>query len=182
MWLCPPLPRVAQGAPNVERSHVLQAFVSEAIKPLLPGVLAFGAGHIYVSQSDKGGLIVVGDIDGYNIYAQRGKMPVMEDVCEGGMALMPMICRVRLLRQWGGIMDMPMNGSPFINKTPIGGLYHNAGWCYGGFKATPASGLCFAHLLAKDESYPEARLFRPHHFLRSALIDKMGVDTQPNLH
>ena len=119
---------------------MLQAFVSEGIKPLIPGVMTFGAGHFYVSQSDKGGLVFGGDIDGYNSYAQRGNMPVMEDVCEGGMALMPMIGRVRLLRQWGGIMDMSMDGSPIIDKTPVDGLYLNAGWCYGGFKATPASG------------------------------------------
>ncbi|TIU85066.1 MAG: FAD-dependent oxidoreductase, partial [Mesorhizobium sp.] len=107
-------------------SHVLQAFVSEAIKPLIPNVMTFGAGHFYVSQSDKGGLVFGGDIDGYNSYAQRGNMPVMEDVCEGGMALMPMIGRVRLLRQWGGIMDMSMDGSPIIDKTPVDGLYPNA--------------------------------------------------------
>ncbi|HEV7252997.1 MAG TPA: sarcosine oxidase subunit beta family protein [Mesorhizobium sp.] len=163
-------------------SHVLQAFVSEAIKPLLPGVLTFGAGHFYVSQSDKGGLVFGGDIDGYNSYAQRGNMPVMEDVCEGGMALMPMIGRVRLLRQWGGVMDMSMDGSPIIDRTPVGNLYINAGWCYGGFKATPASGLCFAHLLAKDESHPEASLFRLDRFRRGALIDEKGVGAQPNLH
>src|SRR5690606_3676953 len=86
-------------------SHVLQAFVTEAIKPLIPGVVTFGAGHFYISQSDKGGLVFGGDLDGYNSYAQRGNMPVMEDVCEGGMAVMPMIGRVRMLRQWGGIMD-----------------------------------------------------------------------------
>ena len=82
-------------------SHVLQAFVSEGLKPLIPGVVTFGAGHFYVSQSDKGGLVFGGDIDGYNSYAQRGNLPVVEDVCEGGMAIMPMIGRARLLRMWG---------------------------------------------------------------------------------
>jgi heterotetrameric sarcosine oxidase beta subunit len=125
-------------------SHVLQAFVSEGIKPLIPGVITFGAGHFYISQSDKGGLVFGGDIDGYNSYAQRGNLPTVEDVCEGGMALMPMIGRVRILRSWGGIMDMSMDGSPIIDRTPVEGLYLNAGWCYGGFKATPASGMCFA--------------------------------------
>jgi len=163
-------------------SHVLQAFVSDAIKPLLPGVITFGAGHFYVSQSDKGGLVFGGDIDGYNSYAQRGNMPVMEDVCEGGMALMPMIGRVRLLRQWGGIMDMSMDGSPIIDRTPLEGLYLNAGWCYGGFKATPASGLVFAHLLASDESHPEADRFRLDRFRRGAMIDEKGQGAQPNLH
>ena len=104
-------------------SHVLQAFVSEGLKPVIPGVITFGAGHFYVSQSDKGGLVFGGDIDGYNTYAQRGNLPVVEDVCEGGMAIMPMIGRARLLRMWGGVMDMSMDGSPFIDRTDIGGLY-----------------------------------------------------------
>lgn len=163
-------------------SHVLQAFVSEGLKPVLPGVITFGAGHFYVSQSDKGGLVFGGDLDGYNSYAQRGNLPVVEDVCEGGMAIMPMIGRVRLLRQWGGIMDMSMDGSPFIDKTPIDGLYFNGGWCYGGFKATPASGFCFAHLLAKDTPHPTATEFRLDRFSRGAMIDEKGVGAQPNLH
>ncbi|TIV71817.1 MAG: sarcosine oxidase subunit beta family protein [Mesorhizobium sp.] len=163
-------------------SHVLQAFVSEAIKPLIPGVITFGAGHFYVSQSDKGGLVFGGDLDGYNSYAQRGNMPVMEDVCEGGMAIMPMIGRVRMLRQWGGIMDMSMDGTPIIDKTPVDGLYLNAGWCYGGFKAMPASGLVFAHLLARDEPHSEAALFRLDRFRRGAMIDEKGQGAQPNLH
>ncbi len=100
-------------------SHVLQAFVSEGLKPVIPGVITFGAGHFYVSQSDKGGLVFGGDIDGYNSYAQRGNLPVVEDVCEGGMAVMPMIGRARLLRMWGGIMDMSMDGSPIIDRTSI---------------------------------------------------------------
>ena len=163
-------------------SHVLQAFVSEAIKPLIPGVMTFGAGHFYVSQSDKGGLVFGGDIDGYNSYAQRGNMPVMEDVCEGGMALMPVIGRVRLLRQWGGIMDMSMDGSPIIDRTPVDGLYLNAGWCYGGFKATPASGLVFAHLLARNEPHEQAARYRLDRFRRGAMIDEKGQGAQPNLH
>ena len=107
---------------------------------LIDGVVTFGAGHFYVCQSDKGGLVFGGDLDGYNSYAQRGNLPMVEHVIEGGMAMMPRIGRVRVLRQWGGIMDMSMDGSPIIDKTPIDGLYLNAGWCYGGFKATPASG------------------------------------------
>ncbi|RUW44178.1 sarcosine oxidase subunit beta family protein, partial [Mesorhizobium sp. M1A.F.Ca.ET.072.01.1.1] len=129
-------------------SHVLQAFVTEGLKPTIPGVITFGAGHFYISQSDKGGLVFGGDIDGYNSYAQRGNLPVVEDVAEGGMALMPMIGRARLLRMWGGVVDMSMDGSPIIDRTHIDGLYFNGGWCYGGFKATPASGYAFAHLLA----------------------------------
>ncbi|WP_206456297.1 sarcosine oxidase subunit beta family protein [Aurantimonas marina] len=163
-------------------SHVLQAFVSEGLKPVIPGVITFGAGHFYVSQSDKGGLVFGGDLDGYNSYAQRGNLPVVEDVCEGGMAIMPMIGRARLLRMWGGIMDMSMDGSPFIDKTHIGGLYFNGGWCYGGFKATPASGFCYAHLLARDEPHPTAAAYRLDRFRRGAMIDEKGQGAQPNLH
>ncbi len=163
-------------------SHVLQAFVSEGLKPVIPGVITFGAGHFYVSQSDKGGLVFGGDIDGYNTYAQRGNLPVVEDVCEGGMAIMPMIGRARLLRMWGGIMDMSMDGSPFIDKTHIDGLYFNGGWCYGGFKATPASGYCYAHLLAKDEPHPVATAYRLDRFKLGKPIDEKGQGAQPNLH
>lgn len=163
-------------------SHVLQAFVSEGLKPVIPGVITFGSGHFYISQSDKGGLVFGGDIDGYNSYAQRGNLPVVEDVCEGGMALMPMIGRARLLRMWGGIMDMSMDGSPYIDKTPIPGLYFNGGWCYGGFKATPASGWCYAHLIATDQPHETAAAYRLDRFKSGAVIDERGAGAQPNLH
>jgi heterotetrameric sarcosine oxidase beta subunit len=163
-------------------SHVLQAFVSEGLKPVLPGVVTFGAGHFYVSQSDKGGLVFGGDLDGYNSYAQRGNLPTVEDVCEGGMAIFPAFGRARLLRMWGGIMDMSMDGSPIIDRTHITGLYFNGGWCYGGFKATPASGFCFAHLLAKDEPHPTAKAYRFDRFERGLMIDEKGMGNQPNLH
>ncbi|EWY40851.1 sarcosine oxidase subunit beta [Skermanella stibiiresistens SB22] len=163
-------------------SHVLQAFVSEGIKPLVPGVVTFGAGHFYISQSDKGGLVFGGDIDGYNSYAQRGNLPTVEDVCEGGMALMPSIGRLRVLRSWGGVVDMSMDGSPIIDRAPIPGLYLNTGWCYGGFKATPAAGWCFAHLIARDEPHPVAAAYRLDRFATGHLIDEKGVGAQPNLH
>lgn len=163
-------------------SHVLQAFVSESIKPLIDGVVTFGAGHFYISQSDKGGLVFGGDLDGYNSYAQRGNMPVVEDVLEGGMALMPRIGRVRMLRSWGGIMDMSMDGSPIIDRTPVEGLYFNGGWCYGGFKATPAAGMCFAHLLARDEPHDVARAYRLDRFRTGHMIDEKGMGNHPGLH
>ena len=145
-------------------SHVLQAFVSEGVKPLIHHVITFGAGHFYISQSDKGGLVFGGDIDGYNSYAQRGNLPVIEDVCEGGMALMPMLGRLRVCAAGAACMDMSMDGSPIIDRTPVDGLYLNAGWCYGGFKATPASGWCFAHLIARDEPHPVAAAYRLDRF------------------
>ena len=163
-------------------SHVLQAFVSEAVKPLIPGVVTFGAGHFYISQSDKGSLVFGGDLDGYNSYAQRGNLPAVEHVLEEGVAMVPAMSRLRLLRSWGGIMDMSMDGSPIIDRTPIEGLYLNAGWCYGGFKATPASGWCFAHLIARGESHDVARAYRLDRFATGHLIDEKGQGPTPNLH
>ena len=163
-------------------SHVLQAFVSEGLKPLIDGVVTFGVGHFYISQSDKGGLVFGGDIDGYNSYAQRGNLPVIEDVMEAGMGLWPGLGRIRMLRHWGGIMDMSMDGSPVIDKTPVEGLYLNAGWCYGGFKATPASGLCLAHLIATGNPHPVAAAYRLDRFATGHLIDEKGAGAQPNLH
>ncbi|HEY0147210.1 MAG TPA: sarcosine oxidase subunit beta family protein [Methylovirgula sp.] len=163
-------------------SHVIQAFVSEGLKPLIPNVITFGAGHFYISQSDKGGLVFGGDLDGYKSYAQRGNLPTVKDVCEGGMALMPMIGRLRVLRNWGGIMDMSADGSPIIDKTPVEGLYLNTGWNYGGFKAVPAAGWCFAHLIARDETNSAAAAFRLDRFARGAVLDEKGQGPQPNLH
>jgi sarcosine oxidase subunit beta len=163
-------------------SHVLQAFVSEGVKPLIDTVVTFGAGHFYISQSDKGGLVFGGDIDGYNSYASRGNLPVIEDVMESAMALWPGLGRLRVLRHWGGIMDMSMDGSPIIDRTPIEGLFLNAGWCYGGFKATPASGWCFAHLIATGEPHPVAAAYRLDRFATGHLLDEKGMGAQPNLH
>lgn len=163
-------------------SHVLQAFVSEGLKPLIDGVVTFGAGHFYISQSDKGGLVFGGDIDGYNSYAQRGNLPTIEDVMECAMALWPGLGRVRMLRHWGGVMDMSMDGSPIIDATPVEGLYLNAGWCYGGFKATPASGFCFAHLIATGAPHPVAAAYRLDRFATGRLIDEKGAGPHPNLH
>ncbi|MDX8455295.1 sarcosine oxidase subunit beta family protein [Mesorhizobium sp. VK9D] len=163
-------------------SHVLQAFVSEGLKPTLPGVITFGAGHFYISQSDKGGLVFGGDIDGYNSYAQRGNLPVIEGAAECAMALMPSLGRARLLRMWGGLMDMSMDGSPIIDRTDVEGLYFNGGWCIGGFKATPASGYAFAHLLATNTPHETARSYRLDRFARGYVIDETGTGAQPNLH
>ena len=114
-------------------AHVLQACVSEPVKPLLHQVVTFGAGHFYCSQSDKGEMVMGGDLDGYNSYAQRGNMPMIQHVLTGGLAVFPNFSRLKMLRTWGGIMDMSMDGSPIIDKTHIDGVYLNCGWCYGGF-------------------------------------------------
>ncbi|MCV3240937.1 sarcosine oxidase subunit beta family protein [Mesorhizobium sp. ZC-5] len=163
-------------------SHVLQAFVSEGIKPFMDTVVTFGAGHLYVTQSDKGGMVFGGDIDGYNTYAQRGNLPVVEEVMSEMVALFPGLARVRLLRSWGGLMDMSMDGSPIITTGPLPGMYLNCGWCYGGFKATPASGWCFAHTIAKDQPHAFNAAFTLDRFHRGILIDEKGQGSTPRLH
>ena len=98
------------------------------------------------------------------------------------MSLIPALGRVRLLRSWGGIMDMSMDGSPFIDKTPIDGLYFNGGWCYGGFKATPAAGFAFAHLMSTDRPHKTVTVYRLDRFRTGQIIDEKGQGAQPNLH
>ena len=163
-------------------SHVLQAFVSEGLKPIIPNVITFGAGHFYVSQSDKGGLVFGGDIDGYNTYAQRGNLPVFEDVIGGGLALMPCLSRLKLLRNWGGVMDMSMDGSPIIDIGPVDGIYLNTGWCYGGFKATPASGWCFAYTIANDQAHKLNQAYTLNRFASGYTIDEKGAGPYPKAH
>jgi methylglutamate dehydrogenase subunit A len=156
-------------------SHVLQAFVSEGIKPLVHSVITFGAGHFYISQSDKGGLVFGGGLDGWNSYAQRGNLPVLEHVWTAGIAMMPCLSRLRGLRNWGGVMDMTPDGSPIICRTPIEGLTMTGGWCYGGFKATPASGWCHAWTIAKDEPHTLNAAFTLERFREGRLLDERGA-------
>jgi sarcosine oxidase subunit beta len=163
-------------------SHVLTAFVTEGLKKFIDCVITFGAGHFYISQSDKGGLVFGASIDGYNSYAQRGNLPCIEETCAEAMALMPALGRLRMLRHWGGIMDMTMDGSPIIDRTPIDGLYLNAGWCIGGFKATPAAGLCLAHLMASGTPHPVATAYRLDRFATGHLLDESGSGTDVKVH
>ncbi|MFO1466992.1 MAG: sarcosine oxidase subunit beta family protein [Steroidobacteraceae bacterium] len=163
-------------------THVLQAFVSEAIKPVLDQVVTYGAGHFYISQSDKGGLVFGGGIDGYNSYAQRGALPMVEEVAAAAVTLMPGLARVKVLRQWGGVMDMSMDGSPFISATPLAGLTLNGGWCYGGFKAIPAGGMCTAHLIARGESHPLAAHLDLRRFAAGQPVDERGIGPFPFAH
>ncbi|MGC9367912.1 MAG: sarcosine oxidase subunit beta family protein [Paracoccaceae bacterium] len=163
-------------------SHVLQAFVTEGLKPVIDTVITYGMGHFYISQSDKGGLVFGGDLDFHASYAARGNLPMAEHVMEAGMTLMPMIGRARVLRNWGGIMDMSPDGSPIIDKAPVDGLYLNCGWCYGGFKATPGSGWSFAHLVATGRHHGPAARYRLDRFARGDLIDEEGTGSQHNLH
>ncbi|WJY23106.1 sarcosine oxidase subunit beta family protein [Fontisubflavum oceani] len=163
-------------------SHILQAFVTEGLKPCIDNVVTYGMGHFYISQSDKGGLVFGGDLDFYSSYAARGNLPMAEHVLEAGMTLMPMIGKAKMLRSWGGIMDMTPDGSPIIDKTHIDGLYIDCGWCYGGFKAVPGSGFSFAHLIATDRHHEPAARFRLDRFRRGALLDEEGTGSQHNLH
>ncbi len=163
-------------------SHILQAFVTEGLKPVIDQVVTFGMGHFYISQSDKGGLVFGGDLDFYASYAARGNLPMVEHVMEAGMTLMPMIGRAKVLRSWGGIMDMSPDGSPIIDKTHVDGLFVDCGWNYGGFKAVPASGYCMAHLMATGESHEVAAKFRLDRFRTGHLLDEEGTGSQHNLH
>ncbi len=164
-------------------SHVLQAFVSEGLKPIMPGVISFGMGHFYISQSDKGGLVFGGDLDFYASYAARGNLPMKEHVMDAAMTLMPSIGKARVLRSWGGIMDMSPDGSPIIDKTDTAGLFLNCGWCYGGFKAVPGSGFSYAHLIATGNHHTPAARFRLDRFRTGAgLMDEEGTGSQHNLH
>jgi len=164
-------------------SHVLQAFVTEGLKPVIDHVVTFGMGHFYISQSDKGGLVFGGDLDFYASYASRGNLPMAEHVMEAGMALMPMIGKARVLRSWGGIMDMSPDGSFIMDRTPVEGLFLNCGWCYGGFKAVPGSGHCFAHLMATGHSHEVTRHHRLDRFRDGVgIMDEEATGAQHNLH
>ena len=159
-------------------THLLQACVSEPVKPLLDHVVTFGAGHFYCSQSDKGEMVMGGDLDGYNSYSQRGNLPTLQHVLTEGIAMFPFLSKLKMLRTWGGIMDMSMDGSPIIDKTHINGLYLNCGWCYGGFKATPASGWTFAHTIAQDRVHDLNAGYSLNRFSTGNLIDEKGLGTK----
>lgn len=163
-------------------THLLQACVTEGVKPLLDYVVTTGAGHYYICQSDKGGVVFGSSLDGYNSYTARGNLPAIEHTAEAVMGLMPAIGRLRLLRHWGGVMDMTMDGSPIISTTHVPGLFLNGGWCYGGFKATPGSGWCFAHTIARNEPHELNAALRLDRFHTGHTLDEEGTGPQPNLH
>jgi sarcosine oxidase subunit beta len=154
------------------QSHPLQALVSEPVQPVLDCVVMSGAVHVYVSQSDKGELVMGAGIDAYNSYAQRGSFHVIEGQMAALLELFPIFSRLRMVRSWGGIVDVAPDASPIIGKLPIGGLYLNGGWGTGGFKATPGAGHVFAHTIAHDEPHPLARPFALQRFTSGALVDE----------
>ena len=156
-------------------SHPLQALVSEPIKPILDTVVMSGTVHVYVSQSDRGELVMGAGIDGYNGYTQRGSLPVIEHMVAAAMELFPIFSRLRMMRQWGGIVDVCPDASPIVGKTPVDNLFINCGWGTGGFKATPGSGWVFAHTIARGEPHPLNAPFSLDRFVAGKLIDEHGA-------
>ena len=156
-------------------SHPLQALVSEPLKPVLDTVIMSNAVHGYVSQSDKGELVIGAGIDAYVGYGQRGSFQTIEHTMQAIIELFPVFSRVRMLRQWGGIVDVCPDACPIISKTPVAGLYFNCGWGTGGFKATPGSGWVFAHTIARDEPHALNAAFDLERFTTGALIDEHGA-------
>jgi sarcosine oxidase subunit beta len=154
------------------QSHPLQALVSEPVKPVLDCVVMSGAVHVYVSQSDKGELVIGAGIDAYNSYAQRGSFGVIEGQMAALLELFPIFSRLRMLRSWAGIVDVAPDASPIIGKLPVAGLYLNGGWGTGGFKATPGAGWVFAHTIARDDLHPLAAPFALDRFTTGALVDE----------
>ena len=156
-------------------SHPLQAFVSEPMKPVLHTVVMSNAVHGYISQSDKGDLVIGAGIDPYLSYSQRGSPHVIDHTAAAILELFPIFSRTRINRQWGGIVDTCPDACPIISPTKIQGLYFNCGWGTGGFKATPGSGNVFAHTIGEDKPHPLAEPFHLDRFTTGALIDEHGA-------
>jgi heterotetrameric sarcosine oxidase beta subunit len=161
-------------------SQTLQALVTEGVKPMIRSVIMSQSLHCYISQSDKGGIVMGGDPDNWPSYAQRGQPMVTEGAIAQAIALVPALSRLRMLRTWGGVTDMSFDGSPIIGTTPVRNLFLNGGWCYGGFKATPASGWTYAHTLATGAPHALNTPFALDRFQRGATIDETGVGPMPN--
>ncbi|KRB85562.1 sarcosine oxidase subunit beta [Sphingomonas sp. Root710] len=156
-------------------SYALQAFVSEPVKPCLDTVVLSPATGVYVSQSDKGELVLGAGLDLYLSYAQRGNLPWMERAAAGLVEMFPQFSRMRFLRQWAGIVDIVHDSTPIIGQTAVDGLFINCGWGTGGFKAIPAGGWCLAHVMATGETHPLARGFGIERFTTGALIDEASA-------
>ena len=156
-------------------SRPLQALVSEPVKPIIDTVVMSNTIHAYVSQSDKGELVIGAGTDGYTSYTQRGGFNIVEDTITAVVELFPLFSRMKMLRHWGGIVDICPDASPIISKTHIKGLYFNCGWGTGGFKATPGSGWVFAHTIANDEPHKLNAPFTINRFSSGELVDEHGA-------
>ncbi|KZK97844.1 Sarcosine oxidase subunit beta [Pseudovibrio sp. Ad5] len=156
-------------------SYPLQALVSEPVKPIFPQVVMSNSVHAYISQSDKGELVIGSGTDQYVSYSQRGGLPLIEHTLAAICEVFPIFRRMRMLRKWGGVVDVTPDRSPILGKTPVQGLYLNCGWGTGGFKATPGSAHVFAHTIAKDEPHPINAPFTLSRFETGRLIDEAAA-------
>ncbi|MBR71752.1 MAG: sarcosine oxidase subunit beta [Rhodospirillaceae bacterium] len=156
-------------------SQPLQALVSEPLKPFFDVVLMSGTVHVYLSQSDKGELVLGAGTDKYNSYSQRGSLSVIEEMMSASLELFPILSRLKVMRMWGRIVDICPDASPIIGNTPLRNLYINCGWGTGGFKATPGSGYVFAHNIATGEPHNLAAPFSLDRFAKGKLIDEHGA-------
>ena len=156
-------------------SKPLQALVSEPIKPIIDTVVMSNAVHAYVSQSDKGELVIGAGTDSYVSYTQKGTHEILEGTLKAILELYPIFSRLRMLRHWGGVVDICPDASPIISKSSIKGLYFNCGWGTGGFKATPGSGHLFAHTIAKNEPHTLNAAFNINRFVSGDLVDEHGA-------
>jgi len=163
-------------------SGALQAFVSEPVKPVIDAVVSYNAGFSYVSQTDKGEVVIGGQPEGYNTYAARGSFIRIEEAARRAIAMFPFLAGMRLMRQWGGIIDVTMDGNAIVGPSPVDGLYLNAGWGYTGFKATPAVGWTLAETLATGKPHDLLRPFSLERFATGALIDDAGAGPYPYAH
>jgi len=157
------------------QSKALQALVSEPIKPVINTVVMSNAVHAYVSQSDKGELVIGAGTDGYNSYTQRGGYNIIEDTIRAIVELYPIFGKMKMLRQWGGIVDITPDASPILSKCEVEGLYFNCGWGTGGFKATPGSANVFAHTIAKNKAHKINAPFSVDRFVSGRLVDEHGA-------
>jgi len=170
------------GVPLPIETHLLQAMVTEPIKPLLHTVLVYvspGHGEVYIAQSDRGGLVMGGHLDGFPSYTREGHWDRLEDVVQGAVELLPQIGGLKILRQWAGTNDMTMDGCPIIDRLRYDNVFLNAGWCYGGFKAIPASGAACAALVATGRAPDLIKAFRLSRFATGHLLDERGAGPFP---
>ena len=162
-------------------THLLQAMVTEPIKPLLHTVLIYMYAHTdtYICQSDRGGLVMGGTLDGFPSYTREGQWSRLEEVVQGALAILPQIGALRLLRQWAGTNDMTMDGSPLLDRLGWDNVFLNGGWCYGGFKAIPASGAAFAKFVATGTAPDLIKAYRLSRFATGHMLDEKGAGPFP---
>jgi len=169
------------GIPLPVETHLLQAMVSEPIKPLVGSVLIYMYGHaeVYITQSDRGGLVMGGALDGMPSYTREPAWHRLEEIVQSAVALLPQIAGIKILRHWAGTNDQTMDGSPLIDRLKYDNVFLNGGWCYGGFKAIPASGAACATLVATGTAPDLIRNFRLSRFASGHMIDEKGAGPYP---